>query len=85
MSSNSDKSVVPAYWYIKNVHKKRCKWLTHPYMTKDANRRAFIAAQELKKDEKKFQSYYRMSRHLFIELVEIVRLYIKKRTQTIGA
>jgi hypothetical protein len=34
----------------KNVHKKKSKWWTHPYITKNTNRRAFRAAQELKKN-----------------------------------
>lgn len=79
MSSSSGESVVLAYWYIKNVQKKKRKWWTHPYITKNTNRRAFITAQELKKDEKKFQSYYRMSRHLFVELVKTVQPYIQRK------
>lgn len=79
MSSSSDDSVVLTYWYMKNLQKRKRKWWIHPYITKNKNRRAFIAAKELKKHEKKFQAYYRMSRKLFIELVQMVRPYLQKK------
>jgi hypothetical protein len=67
------------YWYLRrrNIAKRR-KWWMHPYIKNNRNRNVFVAAIELLKDERKFHSFYRMSKEGFSEVAEKVRPYIQK-------
>jgi hypothetical protein len=43
----------------------------HPYISRNFNCRAFIAAKELSQDDRKFKSFYRMSKESFVEVVQV--------------
>jgi len=51
----------------------------HPYIKNNRNRNVFVAAKELLKDDRKFHSFYRMSKEGFSEVAEKVRPYIQKQ------
>lgn len=55
------------------------KFWVHPYIYLNAIRSAFVAAQELVKDEEKFKSFCRMLMELFIELAKELLSYLTKK------
>lgn len=63
----------------KRKQKYKRKFWVHPYIRKNIGKRLFIAAKELSVDDSKFQSFYRMSKNTFKELVLIVGPTIQKQ------
>lgn len=76
-SSSEEEAVVVALYYLRK--KRRRRFWVHPYITNNAHRTTFICARELLLcDEKKFQSFYRMSKETFKLLVSITGPAIQK-------
>lgn len=71
------------YWYLRYRKKsrktKKRKWWVHPFIATNQKNRMFIAAKELDKHPVKFKLFYRMSKKLFLELVEKVRPHVEKK------
>jgi hypothetical protein len=65
-------------WWFMNRKKRTAHWV-HPYIKIHFNGTAFIAAKELSQDDRKFQSFYRMSKESFAEVVRVVGPAITKR------
>jgi hypothetical protein len=79
MSSEEDDDVT-MYWYLRRRNiAKRIKWWMHPYIKNNRNKNVFVDAKELLKGDRKFHSFYRMSKESFSEVAERIRLYIQKQ------
>jgi hypothetical protein len=74
----SEDDDVTMYWYLRrrNIAKRSKQWM-HPYIKSNRNRNVFVAAKELLKDNRKFHSFYRMSKEGFSEVAEKVGRYMK--------
>lgn len=75
-SSSEDELAVVSYLLRK---KRKRKFWVHPYISNNARRGAFNCAKELMYDEKRFQSFYRMSKESFWILVSTTGPAIQKR------
>ena len=79
MSSDEEDLLLLTYLRCRKKKKKHSKFWVHPYIYKNFNRRLFIAAKELSEDDSKFQTFYRMSKNTFTDLVLIVGPSIQKQ------
>lgn len=79
MSSDEEDLLLLNYLHHRKKKKKHRKFWVHPYIHKNINRRLFIAVKELSEDDSKFQTFYRMSKNTFNDLVLIVGPAIQKQ------
>lgn len=80
MSSDEEELLLLNYLrFRKRKQKCKRKFWVHPYIRKNSGKRLFIATKELSQNDSKFQSFYRMSKNTFKELVFIVDSTIQKQ------
>jgi len=76
--SSDDEDIIVLYNYIQRRRNKKRYWL-HPYIEKNINCRLFVAARELAEDDYVFQTFYRMSKNSYQNLMEMVGPLIQKQ------
>jgi hypothetical protein len=81
---SSGKEDIISKWWFMNLKKRRAH-LVHPHIKRNFNHREFIAAKELPQDDRKFQSFYRMSKESFAEVVRVVGQRKLSRIPTVGS
>lgn len=81
MSSNSsdDEGLAVFLFYRNRRRQRKRKYWIHPYIERNINCRVFVAAQELQYDDKKFLSFYRMSKETYLHLVMLLKPAIHQR------
>jgi hypothetical protein len=75
--SSDEEYIVAMSWFMNR--KKRRTHLAHQYIKMNFNVREFIADKELSHDDRNFQSFYRMSKESFAEVVRIVGPAVTKK------
>ncbi|KAG8264467.1 hypothetical protein J6590_011758 [Homalodisca vitripennis] len=56
----------------------------HPYLSNNVKSRLFVAAREMCQLDRKFQSFYRMTKDSFLELTRLVGPSLEKLDTTMG-
>ena len=70
-SSGDDDDIIIMYYYYQRYRKrKERKMWVHPYIEKNINCRAFVAAKELQESDAKFLAFYRMGKETYQRLME---------------
>ncbi|XP_047525133.1 protein ALP1-like [Pieris napi] len=74
-SDSSDEEALAVFLFYRNRRRQRKsrKYWIHPYIERNINCRVFVAAQELQHDDKKFLSFYRMSKETYLHLVTLLK------------
>lgn len=80
-SDSSDEEALAIFLFYRNRRRQRKsrKYWIHPYIERNINCRVFVAAQELQHDDKKFLSFYRMSKETYLHLVTLLKPAIHQR------
>lgn len=79
MSSDEEDLLLLNFLRRRKKNKKRRKFWVHPYIYRNHNRRLFIAAKELAEHDSKFQTFYRMSKNTFKDLMLMVGPALQKQ------
>lgn len=77
MSDSDEEDVVNYYQYRTRRRAQREHWV-HPYLSKNVKSRLFVAARELSQSDRKFKSFYRMTKGSFLELTRLTGPSLKK-------
>lgn len=82
---SSDDEVIIAYNFIRRRRNWRRKYWIHPYIERNINCRLFVAARELSEDDSVFQSFYRMTKHTYQNLVSTIGPLIQRQNTAMRA
>ncbi|KAG8279226.1 hypothetical protein J6590_004033 [Homalodisca vitripennis] len=74
---SDEEDVVNYYLYRRWRRTQREHWV-HPYLRNNVNSRLFVAARELSQSDRKFKSFYRMTKDSFLELTRLVGPSLEK-------